>query len=264
MFRRGGGLKRGFYIPELFLGAMLAVVVFALGAAVQLYEIGPRQAENQQTDQAPNQVAPPVSAEERLADYTFALVIFTGVLAASTIGLWGVTGFGVYRQAKDTRILQRAYIAVEPRGIRLLVEGKRVIGHVGMRNAGNLPAGKVAWFVDLKTSTNDLETVFPLGRPAGSIVVAPGVVAPRGTGESLNINDLDKAANSQSPANRASENPLFIYVWGVVRYDDGFGNERNTVFCHRYNWKSRGMGGVVDHTIHEDYARYHEHGNGAT
>jgi hypothetical protein len=27
----------------------------------------------------------------------------------------------------------------------------------------------------------------------------------------------------------------YYYVWGKVIYDDGFGVERHTTFCHRYN-----------------------------
>jgi hypothetical protein len=41
-------------------------------------------------------------------------VAFDGVLAVSTIGLWAR---GVRTQAADTRILQRAYLGVEPAGI---------------------------------------------------------------------------------------------------------------------------------------------------
>jgi hypothetical protein len=199
-----------------------------------------------------------------VAYFTLWLVGFTGVLAASTIGLWVVTWRGASNQSKDTRILQRAYIAVEPRGVRLRIEGKRVMGQIGMRNAGNLPARNLSWFVDLKQSNNHLETDFPLKETKGNIVVAPRVVAPRGTAASLNIHDLDGLANSQKREDRAQEHSLFLYVWGAVSYDDGFGNVRKTVFCHRYNWKVRGAGGVMDHEIHEDYARYHEHGNDAT
>jgi hypothetical protein len=42
---------------------------------------------------------------------------YTAVLALSTIGLWIATWQGIRRQSKDTRILQRAYVSVEPGGL---------------------------------------------------------------------------------------------------------------------------------------------------
>src|SRR5207249_3011977 len=45
-----------------------------------------------------------------LRDHDWMLVIFTAILAIFTFRLWRTT-------YKDTRILQRAYIAVEPQGV---------------------------------------------------------------------------------------------------------------------------------------------------
>src|SRR5258708_5240545 len=46
------------------------------------------------------------------------VALFTLVLAISTINLWSATKTAAERQEKDTRILQRAYLSVEPFGIR--------------------------------------------------------------------------------------------------------------------------------------------------
>src|SRR5262249_3485585 len=63
------------------------------------------------------------------------LVIFTGILALFTAMLAIFTK----RLWSDARILQRAYIAVEPLGIHLMKNGSDLIGHVGIKNAGHLP-----------------------------------------------------------------------------------------------------------------------------
>jgi hypothetical protein len=65
------------------------------------------------------------------------LVIFTALLAIFIARPW-------YTTKRDTRILQRAYIAVEPLGIHLMQNGSELIGHVAMKNAGRLPARKVS------------------------------------------------------------------------------------------------------------------------
>jgi len=54
-----------------------------------------------------------------------------------------------------------------------LVDGNRVIGHVGMKNAGNLPARTVSWFVRIKESPDGEETDFPIENSKGKIVIVP-------------------------------------------------------------------------------------------
>src|SRR5262249_62383595 len=74
------------------------------------------------------------------------LVIFTGILALFTAMLAIFTK----RLWSDARILRRAYIAVEPLGIHLMKNGSDLIGHVGIKNAGHLPARKLNWFIKKK------------------------------------------------------------------------------------------------------------------
>jgi len=47
----------------------------------------------------------------------------------------------------------------------------------------------------------------------------------------------------------------FLYVWGLVRYLDGFGKSRFAYFCHRYN-----MAAEVNLRIDTIDARQHEYG----
>jgi hypothetical protein len=183
------------------------------------------------------------------------LVIFTALVAIFTGSLWWTTW-------KDTRILQRAYIAVEPLGIHLMANGSSLIGHVGTKNAGHLPARKLNWLISIKHSLNgaEPESFFPLEKGNGKIVVAPGTVATQATNTNVSVQTLlTECAAEAAKGERALEIDVFLYVWGAVRYDDGFKRTRSTKFCHRYNWKTRDG----RYEIAARDARYHDHGNDA-
>jgi hypothetical protein len=55
----------------------------------------------------------------------------------------------------------------------------------------------------------------------------------------------------------------FIYVWGQVCYDDGFGRRRFTKYCHRYNRRVLRRLDDGGYGIPERDARFHEYGNDA-
>ena len=83
----------------------------------------------------------------------------------------------------------------------------------------------------------------------------------RGTKVGMLIADLNEQGLSIVRL-RSEENPVFIYVWGMVLYQDGLDKDRWTRFCHRYNWVMRGDGEIGRYDIDRKYARYHEYGNG--
>jgi hypothetical protein len=136
------------------------------------------------------------------------LFIATGILGAVTLGLV-IVGFLQVRdakksietaaksaaaaekaatvaetQTKDTRILQRAYLSVEPRGINPMVgQPDLLVAHVKIVNAGNLPARQVKWRIEsLFDSDGQLEKFSIKGKPDGNNVVNP-------KGEMLQGND---------------------------------------------------------------------------
>ena len=104
-----------------------------------------------------------------------AVAAYTAVLAISTIGLWIVTALGIRNQRRNTEILQRAYLSVEPGGIQQPYDRvDRVQGYVICRNRGHLPARKLSWHTRTDTVQQGAEP-FPIGEmsePRG--VVAPG------------------------------------------------------------------------------------------
>jgi hypothetical protein len=173
------------------------------------------------------------------------IAAFTAVLAISTIGLWIVTALGVRNQRRETEILQRAYLSVEPGGIKMPYDrGDRVHGYVICRNRGHLPARKLSWYACTNVAQEKPDK-FPIGEmtpPRG--VVAPGTEMTVSAG-SFFTNKLQNA----------------LFVWGMVTYDDGFGNRRYTKFCHWYHTKGHYGEGTFE--IPSDQGHFHEDGNDA-
>ena len=151
------------------------------------------------------------------------LALATIVLAASTIGLGVVSVAGIWRQSKETRILQRAYLSANIGGIspfRTIEEreGHLVVAHVDITNVGHLPARRVSCCVKIAQSADGELTDFPIADQdlSGSYVLTPGAVTRQGS-DSITVTAKG-----------------YVYVWGRMKYLDGFGTQRTTNFCHRY------------------------------
>ena len=182
-----------------------------------------------------------------VAIFTGLLVYVTFRLVMSTNKLWEETRDTADRQDRNTRILQRAYLHVLPRGIDVTQQGA-VLGQVAICNSGHLPARKVSndakiiWSDDRSLSSFE-ETDIPIRH---TNVVPAGGEMRRGTGT---LND----GRTVLAAGRG-----FIYVWGKVTYEDGFGEPRWLTFCHRYSCGDpRLKAGGID----ARYARHHYHYN---
>jgi hypothetical protein len=186
---------------------------------------------------------------------TMAIAWFTWSLRRSTDNLWSATVDTAANQERDTRILQRAYISVEPLGIKLRVDGGTVMAHVAMRNAGNLPARDLSWFINIRWSLNGSEDNFPISQGKGSVVIAPKSEGIRGSGSSVILQELLDAEIVPGP----NKGNVYIYVWGAVVYHDGFVPGRETKFCHRYNWIMRQR-----YDVDVSHARLHGFGNDST
>jgi len=180
-----------------------------------------------------------------LQDYNGAIqAIAAAIMAAFTIILARIGR----EQIRQTKILQRAYVAVRRRGIALTADGD-VVGHIAFENVGSLPARefcvavKLCW--DLNPDLSEFEEL-PLG---------PKVVLPARTKFPSGTPPLPKD-DIGVDGFRAERGHLF--VWGRVSYTDGFGNLRWLKFCHRYNCKSprNSRGGIS-----RRYGRHHHHHN---
>jgi hypothetical protein len=151
------------------------------------------------------------------------IIVVTALLAAIGFGQLGL----FWRQYRQTEILQRAYLSVEPRGLHEMTD-KSVISHIAIVNGGNLPAKSVRSDVRIALSDNgdksDFEAVTIVG--SGQILITPKAGIERGT-PALDGNEAE--------AYRQRLDGFFVYVWGRVEYEDGFGKPRWLAFCHRYN-----------------------------
>ena len=212
------------------------------------------------------QVIPsPKTAEERAqeakdrhekATVDWWLMAFTGVVAFATLGLiaaTGVLGYFAFQQMRDTRILQRANLAVEPGGVHSFKDGTdRLSCEIVIRNAGNLVASEVSWFIDRVISDEDGRTNFAIGQTGGHLILAPKIEAIKGS----RFLDRDNILTHRpsGPRGRAT----WLYVWGRVDYHDGFRGGRFIEFCHRYHLAVANPGsGEIDAKA----GRYHRDGN---
>jgi hypothetical protein len=182
--------------------------------------------------------------DEITAISTFIIGVFTVVLAIIA-----------RRQIKDTRILQRAYVTVEPLGIAPFLPPDdseiiepRLVGHVGIRNAGRLPARNVRWFINMEFDPNPNRREFPIGKYDGG----KNIIAPNGT------------MRQGSPNIERVGGGGHIFVWGEVLYEDGFEKWHSTTFCHRYNCRRLLPNKNGIERIHPRYGRQHDHGNDAS
>jgi hypothetical protein len=174
----------------------------------------------------------------------FYIAFFSGLLVLVTGGLvW--TGIQQYR---DTRILQRAYLSIEPRGVSPGINNPSVelVGHIGIRNTGRLPATNVSWTTKIEYSSEEHRESFPdlSVWHGGTHQIAAGSIMTQ-TGAPITFGSSDR----------------YLYVWGNVRYLDGFGKKRSTRYCHRYNTGRFPRDPTVKRRIRPRYGRYHEHGN---
>ena len=196
----------------------------------------------------------------QIAKYTCQLATYTKSVARFTVWLVAVTGVlafislcGVYLSWSDTRILQRAYISAEPAGISPFLPrdltasptSQTLVGHVDFRNAGRLPARNVRWYADAEYTTADNYKPTRFGALIGNNIIPPGGSMTQGSIE-LTI-----------PEGRLG----YFYVWGEIAYDDGFGNDRKTIFCHRYNLRRLAPGKDGLDRIRRRYGRHHDKGN---
>jgi hypothetical protein len=182
-----------------------------------------------------------------------ASAVAAAVVAVFTIVLAGV----VRRQITDTRILQRAYLNVEPKGIEWSTNGF-LVGQVAFKNVGKLPATAFVSVVK-KIEVHDADWVTPILTDAALPRRAPGLV-PIGAEVLQGSGGITPKEVLEAPVS----GDKYLYVWGRARFKNGFNRKRYVNFCHRYPLERmepepQGPG----YSISAKYARYHQYGNNA-
>ena len=176
---------------------------------------------------------------------------FTFFLTVSTGLLWWHTRKLAMDGERQLGITQRAYLAVDPDGVRsVLTPAGNIIGRIVIRNSGHLPARNVRWLINHCFSQDRRLADFPVDRAKleGCNVVSPG-------NEMIQGGELFPIETKYGPTG-----DIYVYVWGIVVYNDGLSEEKRfTRFCHRYNWRN-----LDGHEIAAHHGRFSRHGNDAT
>jgi hypothetical protein len=180
---------------------------------------------------------------------TLSLVVTA--LATAVVAWWTVTLGRVGRQqVDDTRILQRAYLSANIAGVSPFRtteerESHIVVAHVDITNAGHLPARCVSCCIKIMQSENGALANFPINEQDffGSYVLTPGAVTRQGS---------DKITLTERG---------WVYVWGRIKYLDGFGQQRTTDFCHRYPRIMLRRFDRFGYGIDAEFGRFHDVGN---
>jgi hypothetical protein len=136
-----------------------------------------------------------------LSGASFAAVLIALYLAFRSNGI-----------ARDTAKHQlRAYLAVKPMGINLLIGSHKVIGQVALENMGSTPAYNVSLKVrmDICDEKDRISFEFPEDIEKTDRAVHPGLQMPQGSFDNPNLSKINMAGK-------------YAYVWGVVYYSDAF------------------------------------------
>jgi hypothetical protein len=133
------------------------------------------------------------------------------------------------------------------------------VGNIGIVNVGRMPASHLRLFVDMKVHGNGRLDDFPINeeRLFGNNILPPGTTMLHSMNFIFSGFEYDHVRSGSA----------YLYVWGIVRYLDGFGQERFTRFCHRYTGTGyfhfrEGIHAGKEALLAES-GRYHEYGNDA-
>ena len=195
------------------------------------------------------------SNHEALSVEIFGVRVGEFLLAFVSALLWLATN-DLVRGTENTAERQlRAYISVEPRGVSEFVPNDRVLAHIGFHNTGQIFAKSVRIHWNAKLCSQEEKRPPPVdetGADDHELVIAPRATL---------ISGITSFLKTEIAKGLSGDKSYFLYVWGIVRYHDGFKPERFTRFCHRYNFKGCELG---SYTIKADDGRYHQYGNDAT
>lgn len=251
---------RALHAAKRYFGIALIAVVLVTGGSVVSFTHAHAQAANSAaTSEVTEGQTANGNGDSGIAAYTFWLMLFTGALVGATIAL----AYIAWLQRADTRITQRAYLSVAPLGVAPLNE--RGVAHLSVRNVGKLPAHDVSWLIATEADENGKRSNFPVDESkfyAHGFVIQPGA-------EMKRSQDFHLTESQLGDFKDRTQRRRFLYVWGELRYLDGFGRRRFTRFCHRYD--SRGYmeapigerHGGHDWIITAESSRSHQFGNDA-
>lgn len=209
--------------PALVGSALVFLFLIAV-AVPALRTLGHNPHQQSSASEAPKE-RPRKSSDDRLAEYTLWLMIFTGVLAAGTLALWYVTHKTLRHAERTSQRELRAYVMVESVRIENAVPGRAPNAVVNVRNFGRTPAHHFSHASMLGCQPFPLTESPPLVKeetdpehpmaPSATQILAPRFSTP------LSVADY-RAVETGTHA---------LYVVGEMHYTDAFGDEHITRFC---------------------------------
>jgi hypothetical protein len=208
-----------FRVPEIFLGALLAVAIFALGFSVATSFRYPIQNSTAQSAEQPRQGAG--DADNRLANYTLALDWLNGFLVLSTFLLWLASRRSARIAERALTELEAPFVFVQINAPGLEVRGGAVTwGNLqwSVVNFGRTPASILEIFVDqvrLIPFGEDPEPVNPSVRRGDRLPF--GVIAPpNGQSHNFPVVPVNAALQQTGPPGQpfSTHSPFFL---GFVR-----------------------------------------------
>lgn len=170
--------------------------------------------------------------------------------------IYGLAVVGILHaseRAHEVRMLHRARVSVLPKGVASSISGSEMLAcNVAFYNGGNLPATRLCWLIDRKFSMDGHLDDFPIERLLSGSSIVPAKMKVIKGARAIALTELDSFRTGGGAKDR------WLYVWGRISYEDGFGRNCRTDFCFRYN-----LAGMKDKKILVGTARQHEYGNRA-
>jgi hypothetical protein len=194
------------------------------------------------------------NGEAITAAFTIVLALSTIALWLSTRELWRVTDETLKHSEDTSRKQLRAYVSVEPDGVGDYNPPDRIIARVRFCNTGSVFARSVATSICCELSEDGEREAFDDGKISGNNVIAPRAQILRSADEAISKCKIELGRRAAKNAGKQ----LYLYVWGIVQYHDGFTGGRWTRYCHRYNFSALDEG---EYDIPQKNYRYHHKGN---
>ena len=149
----------------------------------------------------------------------------------------------------------RAYVTIDPAGIEKILLPTQ-IARITIKNSGDLPASDVRWIIYSDIDENRLRKDFDVD--VTKIEPGTNLLAPKD-----GMSRFQDLHHAKATVEKIGRDEAALYVWGQVFYQDGFGKERWTKFCHRYEKDCmRLIDTATGHEMTAKRARQHQYGNG--
>jgi hypothetical protein len=165
-------------------------------------------------------------SEGIIAVFTVVLAGFTIALWFSTKQLWKVTDETLRHTESTAERELRAYIGVEPRGVKRLSGKDELLGHIAICNFGKIPAKKVSYYAVTDYYSDEEKMVYKFGEIYQSkTVLAPRAKMVFGTASVVRIDDIMVTDDGNA------DYVGFIFVYGKVTYTHEFNTEGGLNFA---------------------------------